>query len=397
MKQSRASPRETKNRSNATRSSAAQLIPQIDQTEPSGGARGYLASIQFLRFVAATLVVMFHTTVALHKYLGGDLLLSFVNNATFGASGVHIFFVISGFIMVYTSFRTKNDDFRPATFAFRRLTRIYPIYFIYAIFYLYFYSAFATGKNLSTGQLLGSLLLLPGYSSLIIGPGWTLSYEVYFYLCFGIAMLLGLTRGLVVLTAFFGAAIAAGVVFSKSNQMFGVFTNSLLIEFLFGAWIGHAVVSKVRLSNHIANLLLLAAFSIFSAGITLGYSRLPSLLTWGVPSAMLVAGLIVRESNGSVPSPIKRFAFLGDSSYSLYLLHVVLIDAVILIAITFYSPTIDHVMLIGPLGIAGICFMIAAFCIAVALVSYEFIERRLLASLHYLQRRRIVIRDKRQA
>jgi exopolysaccharide production protein ExoZ len=394
MNQSRSLPREMRSDSNAT---DPQFIPLRDNAKPSESALGYLASIQFLRFIAATLVVFFHTTVALHKYFGGSLLHSFVNNAAFGASGVHIFFVISGFIMVYTSFRAKNDEFKPATFAFRRLTRIYPIYFVYSLFYLYFYSTFAAGKNLSIGQLFGSILLLPGYSGLIIGPGWTLSYEVYFYLCFGIAMLLGLTRGLVALTAFFGAAIAAGIVFGKSNQMFWVFTNSLLIEFLFGAWIGYAVVSKVRLSNHVASLLLLAAFSIFGAGIAFGYSRLPSLITWGVPSAMLVAGLIVRESNGSVPSTIKRFAFLGDSSYSLYLLHVVLIDAIIFSAIGFYSPITERVMLIGPLGIVGICFMITAFCIVVALVSYEFIERRLLAWLQNLRRRRIIMRDKRQA
>jgi len=366
--------------------------------EASGVAGGYLASIQFLRFVAATLVVLFHTTVALHRYFGGSVLHSFVANAAFGASGVHIFFVISGFIMVYTSFRTKEDNFKPATFAFRRLVRIYPIYFIYALFYLYFYSIFAAGKDLSIAQFFGSILLLPGYSGLIIGPGWTLSYEVYFYVCFGISMLLGLTRGLLALTAFFGMAITAGIVFGYSNFAGLVFTNSLLIEFLFGAWIGYAIVSKLRLSDRSANLLLLAALSLFGAGIAFGYSRLPSLLTWGVPSAMLVAGLVFREGNASIPSAIKKFAFLGDSSYSLYLLHVVLIDAAIFLALGWYSPIKENGVIIGPLAMVGVCFMIAAYCVAAALLCYEFIERRLLVRFQGFRRRKtIAARSQRQA
>ena len=297
--------------------------------------------------------------------------------------------------MVYTSFQTVGDNFDPSKFAFRRISRIYPIYIIYALIYLYFYYSIDAGKSLSTAQFFGSLLLLPGYSSLIIGPGWTLSYEVYFYLCFGIAMMLGLTRGLLALTVFFIAAIMVRFAFDTSNPVVHVFTGSLLIEFLFGAWIGYAVISKVSVGNSVANLMLLLAAAVFGAGIAFGYTLLPSALTWGVPSALLVAGLVFRESNGSVPSLIKKLSFLGDSSYSLYLLHVALIDAVILLAISAYKPTTQYAALIGPFGMMAICVAITAYCIAVALVSYEFVERKLLVQLQSLHKRKIaVVRDK---
>ncbi len=350
--------------------------------------RGKIASIQFLRFIAATLVVMFHTAVALEKYFTGSLPHALLSNAVLGASGVHIFFVISGFIMVYTSFDTMNDSFDPKRFAFRRFIRIYPIYILYSLFYLYFYFAFGVGKDLSPIQFGGSLLLLPGYSSLIIGPGWTLSYEVYFYLCFGIAMMLGLRRGLGALTLFFVMAIAAGLVFGTSSAAIHVFTSSLLIEFLFGAWIGYLTLSSsLRVGNSTANAMLVASGAGFLAGPMFGFSHLPSALTWGVPSALLVGGLVFREKNGSIPIFIRRCSFLGDSSYSLYLLHVVLIDAVIFLAIPILGPWSTSNFQFGAFGMIAIWLAIPMYCVGVALVSYQFIERRMLRQLQRLYRR----------
>src|ERR1039458_8235926 len=173
--------------------------------------RENIDSIQFLRFVAALLVVVVHTTLAMNEYLSGSISDLFRYVAEFGGAGVHIFFVISGFIMVYTSFKLKTDSFSTKKFLIKRAIRIYPIYFIYSFFYLLFYHYFASGKNLTVDQFFGSIFLLPGYSYYIIGPGWTLAYEVYFYACFSIAMVLGLTRGLLALTLFFLATIVFGI------------------------------------------------------------------------------------------------------------------------------------------------------------------------------------------
>src|SRR6185295_17913186 len=114
--------------------------------------REKLASIQFLRFVAATLVVLFHTSIALEKYFPGGLSHAIVSNAVIGAAGIHIFFVISGFIMVHSSFESATGQFDQAKFAFRRFARIYPIYVVYAFVYLFFYSAVGAPKHLSTGE-----------------------------------------------------------------------------------------------------------------------------------------------------------------------------------------------------------------------------------------------------
>jgi exopolysaccharide production protein ExoZ len=353
---------------------------------------GNVDSIQFLRFVAASLVVFWHSIEALNQHIPGTISKTILQNGLLGASGVHIFFVISGFIMVYSSFYRNNDGhFSFSKFLSRRAIRIYPIYFIYCGLYIYFYHNFLGAPLLSFGELIGSLLLLPGYSARIIGPGWTLAYEVYFYLCFSIAMIVGLKKGIRALTVFFLASIALRLAVDTGSQAIFVFTNSLLIEFLLGAWIGYAVVSEVRVGDLPARLMLALAFAGFLAGIIFGFNRLPAVLMWGVPSALLVAGSVFSELNGRIPTLIRKYSFLGDSSYSLYLIHVVLIDIVIVLAINTGDWITAYAQHVGTLGMILACCVITAYCIAVALFLYEVVERRLVGRLRDFFRRKSIV------
>jgi exopolysaccharide production protein ExoZ len=281
------------------------------------------------------------------------------------------------------------------------MVRIYPILFIYSFLYLCFYQIFSVDKNLSFEQIIGSLLLVPGYSSLIIGPGWTLSYEIYFYICFSIAMALGLVRGILALTCFFLISITAQFILDQNQPIIHVLTSTLLVEFLFGAWIGFAVVAEVRVGNAIANLMLVFAFAGFLAGILFGFTgvvhaHLPSAVTWGIPSALLVASLVFRERNGHVTSSIKNLSFFGDSSYSLYLLHIVLIDAVILAVFRFDNSANVHAVYLGSLGMMTVCILITFYCVATAFASYELIERRVVGFLQKIVRQKTSVSAKPQ-
>jgi exopolysaccharide production protein ExoZ len=334
-------------------------------------------SIQFLRFVAATLVVIFHLVLGLEKYYSGSISPDFLYLAGFGAAGVHIFFVISGFVMVYTSFATPADAFLPSKFFIRRFIRIYPIYWVYATLYLAFHNTFKLGYSLSAEQIIGAYLLFPGDSANIVGPGWTLSFEVYFYLCFGIAMTLGLPRGLPLLTAFFLVLVAIryplGI--DIKHQYLHVFTNSLLIEFLCGAWIAHFVVSKRRLSTPIAYGMILTGLAIFSAGCVIGFTRLPSVITWGIPSTLLVAGFVFSERNGDAFNFVRRYSWLGDSSYSLYLLHVLLID------ITLTAAIYVHPHLASTFEVVAAFLLLLACYVLAGVIAFGLVERKLVKQL----------------
>lgn len=164
-------------------------------------------SIQLLRAVAATLVVLFHAQQAFAREVSAPLFGQESYLFAFGAVGVHIFFVISGFIMVLTS-RQPGRPYSASQFFRRRLLRIYPIYWLCALAYVAAHAAIGRPYDVSPDDLVGALLLWPEDAARLIGPAWTLSFEMYFYICFGLAMTLSLTRGLIVLGAAFVGAIA---------------------------------------------------------------------------------------------------------------------------------------------------------------------------------------------
>src|SRR5260221_345566 len=343
--------------------------------------RKNIESIQFLRFVAASLVVFFHSTQAVNQYFGSGISQSIIYASEFGASGVHIFFVISGFIMVYTSFPGPKADFSRYDFFLKRFVRIYPIYWFYCILYIIFHHYVGQAYDAAAKELFGSLLLCPGYSPLIIGPGWTLSYEVYFYLCFGIVMALSLFRGLFVLAIFFFLSIILGLAFRVVDPVLRVLTDSLLIEFLLGAGIAYLIVVGVKLPVGLSYAMQALALAGFLAGYLIGYSRFPSLIVWGIPSAALLAGLVFNERNGRLLNWVKKCAFQGDSSYSLYLIHILLID----VLLTTYQAIFGT----PSSGDIGICLLLTVLCITVAFVSYELLEKNLVGSLQYVLRGRI--------
>src|SRR6185312_14740355 len=105
---------------------------------------------------------------------------------TFGASGVDIFFVISGFIMFHVSFPAGGAPVSPLSFLARRAARIYPFYWLCLMLAILFC---VTGLQWTppptAATTLQSALLLPG-DNFIIGVAWTLVYEMYFYVIFSL-------------------------------------------------------------------------------------------------------------------------------------------------------------------------------------------------------------------
>lgn len=284
---------------------------------------GTVYSIQLLRFVAAALVALFHAHIdfagsarmavpEVESYLFG-----------FGAVGVHIFFVISGFIMVLTSVQ-PDRPYSAVTFFRRRLGRIYPIYWICVLAYIGAHALMGRPYYLSVREALGALLLWPSDASWFIGPAWTLSYEMFFYICFGLAMMLSLTRGLIVLALVFGALIALGQLVDMPTYELIVVTNMLLAEFLAGAaigWLAHRGMLPLRWGLALTML----GIGLFVAGIVADYTRWPTPVMWGVPSAVLVLGLVSWERARGAAPLVRKISVLGDSSYALYLIHILVI------------------------------------------------------------------------
>lgn len=208
--------------------------------------RGTLYSVQVLRGVAALLVVVLHAYVHLEAR---DIIPDVPLPVNSGRAGVDIFFVISGFIMVYISGDKFGRAGAPLDFLVKRVIRVVPIYWFYTLLmasFLFFAPhLFSHGKTFDATHLLASLAFIPWQDSLgnikpILQVGWTLNYEMYFYVVFAFLLIFSARFFLVLLVSILLAGFFAGQVFDSIPPVFSVMTSSLLIEFLMGCLIGIA-------------------------------------------------------------------------------------------------------------------------------------------------------------
>lgn len=285
-------------------------------------------SIQFLRYVAASLVVFYHGVIFLAPHI------TFYASETLyasklGAAGVHIFFVISGFVMVWT----QSDQFghaKPWAFFQRRVARIYPLYWILALLSAPILFAIERNTPDTVMQWIGAFLLWPSEASKLIFVGWTLTFEVFFYAVFALFLALqwGRLATLIGLSLFFVALVAAGRAIEHDSVSLSFVTNVLLLEFVAGAWIAQILIRFSTLPSWLGWATILAGVAGFLLSAVIGYNRFPSIVIWGVPSILLVFGLVILEQREVGRRFFPRFADAGDASYALYLIHPVLMSPV---------------------------------------------------------------------
>ena len=279
-----------------------------------------------LRALAALAVVVHHSLEMSNGAVGRfspDWL------TTSGASGVDIFFVISGFIMLHVSFQPHRAPPTPAGFLFRRATRIYPLYWLCCLAMLAAASAgFLRGQSWTAADAAKSLLLLPD-DHLLINVSWTLVYELYFYLVFATVLI---ARSMAV--AVIGTILAIACFWFVSDGLPGHALRSFLadpipLEFCMGlclAWaysrLGETVKRPAtRWALALIGLGAMAAAPLFIAHPdTSGLPGLPRVLAWGLPAVLVMVACL---PIGPPRNPTTRFAvLLGDASYALYLTHV---------------------------------------------------------------------------
>ena len=282
--------------------------------------------VQMLRAIAALAVVFHHS---LEESNGAVSAFSPDWLTTFGASGVDIFFVISGFIMLYTSFRTARPSISPGTFLFRRATRIYPFYWTCCLAMLgVLFFGFLQHHHLTPAEIALSLALLPN-QGLLITVSWTLVYEIYFYIIFAIMLV---SRSAV--NSVFGTTAVLAILWLLgetlgSGTLRKFLSDPIPFEFAAGLWLGlsfkraTAVQRRWPMSPAWAVLgfgLLALAPLYVSHATTAGLSGWLRIFAWGLPSTLIVAAFLPVASPSNALQ--RLMVFLGDASYALYLTHV---------------------------------------------------------------------------
>jgi exopolysaccharide production protein ExoZ len=302
-----------------------------------------IRSIQSLRALAAILVVYLHS-MDLQTSFSHSRQQGFFHLRNFGAFGVDIFFVISGFIIPFAAAKYKGlQDSR--TFLIKRFIRVNPIYYLATLLYLALaFHTLSQGPSpiFTIHKLVNSIVLLPlldhsAYTPPILGLAWTLSFEWWFYLLFAVAILfrnrLNLPPAAILLPLLL--LLSTPFLLLKDTRLI-FFTNPLILEFLLGLGIYHCYQS-IKISINMALLLLIAGILICIIEIVVGFGTIDEAgytmnielsmyrsICWGIPAAMIVAGCIFLERSGA-GNPIwknKWVALIGDASYSIYLFHL---------------------------------------------------------------------------
>jgi peptidoglycan/LPS O-acetylase OafA/YrhL len=269
--------------------------------------------IQVLRAVAANLVVVSHLSAIEAKYGSGYAVLPSLESL--GRLGVHIFFVISGFVMALLF--QQRPDWR--TFLWDRVTRIYPIYWVYTAIVLAIAAIAPNVVNSSfehQPSIMKSLALWPDDGLPWLAVGWSLIHEMYFYLV--MAFLLFIRANLVAGLIAWSAILALPIPHSRPEL--AVILSPLTYEFIAGA---------------------------------------------------LLALIVARFRNLNLRS-LRFFERLGDASYSVYLSHVLVLSLLgrIFVFLPWHGWMIEAAFLLVSIILANMW----------GVISYRFLEKPLMSA-----------------
>jgi exopolysaccharide production protein ExoZ len=321
-----------------------------------------LKSLQILRAIAALSVVYYHINAAPH----------------FGKFGVDIFFIISGFVM---SMIIENGQ-KPYTFVVNRITRIVPLYWVLTLC-LFILSAIkpdlldTTTANIF--NFLKSIFFVPyfkesGQLHPMLVVGWTLNYEMFFYFCLWVSIIVMITRKIYALITIFLLTIffllADNYLINPVLKSF--FNNSIIFEFILGMLAFK--IYKIRLMKKINNVVLLI-ISILSYFFMAYYevigTDIARVFIYGIPSLILILSVTALEETKFMEnnSLTKILALIGNGSYAIYLSHLYVVLAIQRIGhekLNLMDPT-------TPLGVAVTLF----FSIIVGHILYTHVDKPL--------------------
>lgn len=302
-----------------------------------------IESLTFLRFIAAFIVVTFH-------YGGGTWYTGFFDRiATSGPQMVSFFFVLSGFVMIISQFGKSN--FSTGNFYFARIARIVPLYLFGLILIFPIRYGIHPISNMTSLFLNLSFLQtwFPPYSLSFNGPSWSISVEAFFYLSFPLVLFLlkktnPSPKKVIILSIVFWAftqLIVMNLLNSKFYSGFPSRSHDLLYylplvhycSFFMGISVGYLFILKRKVVMNKLNYR--SVFSILFGFVLLYFALMkePQIKSffglnfpfgasfWAPVFAFVI--IAVGSSNNFVTRFFenKALIFLGEISFSIYLLH----------------------------------------------------------------------------
>ncbi|WP_322050899.1 acyltransferase family protein [Paraburkholderia bannensis] len=332
-----------------------------------------LGSIQVLRAIAAVLVIFCHgagEAGGSHAALAPDF---WPLVSAKGLFGVDIFFVVSGFVMMYIISGQRSGGVTAARFLGERIVRVVPLYWAVTLMSVLIglvLPALKHKNDYAADYVLRSLLFVPssnpvtGAPEPVLGLGWTLNYEMFFYVVISIVLLLGVRRVFAAVLTLFVSLVALGIWFDPTDVILKSWTHTIILEFALGALFAELRLSGFRI-NAVAQIVLIATgiagwmyFGPPSDGVfdMRGFG-------WGLPAGAIFAGVVMGRREVAYP---RLVLLIGDASYSLYLTH--------LFVMRLCSLLVFHLPVSPALRVVTFFIVFPCAAVGVAILSYRKFE-----------------------
>jgi peptidoglycan/LPS O-acetylase OafA/YrhL len=290
-------------------------------------------------------------------------------------AGVDIFFVISGFIIVHAAAPLHGRPDARRTFLAHRIARVVPLYWLATSLYLavgWLKPGLLGAGAESPAYLAASYLFWPmartdGAVQPLYSLGWTLNYEMGFYVLFALVLPWGRRTAAACVLALLAGLVVAGQSAGALPVPVAFWSDPIVLEFACGAALGLARQEGVRLGGRARLALAVAALVLLSlAGEA---PALPRCLAWGGPATLLVAAAALAPAAEGAREPLRLAIPLGDASYALYLAHPFVVRGVRIAA--------EASGLAGHLGPWPLMILMLIIACAAALLLHRIVEQPL--------------------
>lgn len=332
--------------------------------------REKINSIDYVRGVASVAVLLLHIQGSF-KYSEKFEVFFRIFASTLLGSGVDAFFIVSGFV-IFRCVLIKRE--RLGEFLIKRFFRVCPLYWISTLFLLVFFYHDALPR------LIKCLFFIPTdpngyapmYGTAINYVGWTLAYEMYFYILSAIAIAFSKKRDLIfwmlipaifILGRFyFGNEVTFRVGYDAggSGLISKISLNSIVLEFYFGMIISYLYhngfrfkVSKliVLLAVTLVIILLFLTKDLFFSGIS------KNSLVIGILYSFVIYLILMSDRGDNYNN--KLMLYLSRLSFSLYVTHPITLD-ILKKLIPAINENDLHILLIASIFMLIISLLVAS-------------------------------------
>jgi peptidoglycan/LPS O-acetylase OafA/YrhL len=255
-----------------------------------------------------------------------------------GWSGVSLFFVISGFCIHHSFFKSESAFLQKSylkQFLWKRFWRIYPPYVIALMVFNFLVTAHPNFSNWSIDFWLHLFLVhnFAGNVTYGINPSfWSLALEVQFYLLFPLVLLMRNRMGIKKVFWFFAAVSLVSRILTCFLQDWSQppalslwnYTMTLFIDWLMGAWLAEKWQAKERLVGASPGKILLLGF----LAVVITWNKITMAFMGFTAFSLLYVAILEYYLYSPLPFSWleKRMVPIGVCSYSIYLWHQPLLD-----------------------------------------------------------------------